>query len=100
MIINKGRYIVVLVESEKTAIVGDILLPQFTWLAYGGLNGLTNDKIACLKGHKVLLVPDISNQAVLAAEKKVFKLRELGVNINIWDMTQGKTDDELGEENL
>ena len=74
---NKGGYIVVLVESEKTAIVGDILFPQFTWLAYGGLNGLTNDKIACLKGHKVLWIPDISNQAVLAAEKKVKQLRDL-----------------------
>ena len=52
-------------------------LPQFTWLAYGGLNGLTNDKIACLKGHKVLLIPDISNQAVLAAIKKVYTTKRI-----------------------
>ena len=92
---NKGRYTVILVESEKTAIVGDILLPQFTWLAYGGLNGLTNDKLACLKGHKVLLIPDVSNQAIAAGHKKVENLKDIGVNINLWDMREGLTDDEL-----
>ena len=97
---NKGKYTVVLVESEKTAIVGDILLPQFTWLAYGGLNGLTNDKIACLKSHKVLMVPDISNQAVLAAKKQVNRMKDQGVNINLWDMREGKTDDELKKEGI
>lgn len=85
----------ILVESEKTAIIGDILLPQFTWLAYGGLNGLTKDKMACLKGHKVLLIPDLSHQAVLTAGKKVKQLKDLDVNINLWDMRNGKTDEEL-----
>jgi hypothetical protein len=97
---NKGRYTVILVESEKTAIVGDILLPQFTWLAYGGLNGLTDDKVTCLKGHKVLLIPDISNQAMVAAKKKVKQLKDLGVNIHVWDMRNGKSDEELRNEGI
>lgn len=98
--LNKRRYIVILVESEKTAIVGDILLPQFTWLAYGGLNGLTDDKVACLKGHKVLLIPDISNQAITAGHKKVEKLKDIGVNINLWDMRNGKSDEELKNKGI
>ncbi len=97
---NKGRYTVILVESEKTAVVGDILLPQFTWLAYGGLNGLTNDKVSCLKGHKVLLIPDISDQAVMTGYKKVKQLEDLGVNINLWDMRNGKSDEELRNEGI
>ncbi|MFD1096244.1 DUF6371 domain-containing protein [Salegentibacter chungangensis] len=97
---NKGRYTVVLVESEKTALVGDILLPQFTWLAYGGLNGLTNDKIESLKGHKILLVPDMSNQAVLVAMKQVNRMKDQGIKIKLWDMRYGKTDEELKKEGI
>ena len=51
--------------------------------------------MACLNGHKVLLIPDISQQAVLTAGKKVKQLKDLGVNINLWDMRNGKTDEEL-----
>src|SRR5690606_8081141 len=61
--IRKGTDVVILVESEKTAVVGAILLPQFTWVAFGGLNGLTEAKSACLRGHKILLIPDISEKA-------------------------------------
>lgn len=52
----KGRQKLVLVESEKITIVGAILLPEFTWLAYGGSNGLTKSKYNCLIGHKILII--------------------------------------------
>ena len=96
--IRKGTDLVVLVESEKTAVVGAILLPQFTWLAFGGLNGLTEAKSACLIGHKVLLIPDISEKAVTIAYDKVFFLRSIGVDAALWDMTEGKTDGILKTE--
>jgi len=96
----KGSRTVVLVESEKTAIVGDILLPQYVWLAYGGINGLTEDKIECLIGHKVLLIPDISGNAVSIAYKKLLLLHSKKINANIWDMTDGKTDLQLKKEGI
>ena len=96
----KGSRTVVLVESEKTAIVGEILLPQYVWLAYGGINGLTEDKIECLIGHKVLLIPDISENAVSIAYKKLPFLHSKKVNANIWDMTEGKTDLQLKDEGI
>ncbi|QCY68370.1 hypothetical protein FHG64_02605 [Antarcticibacterium flavum] len=98
--IKKGTDLVILVESEKTAVVGAIFLPKFTWLAFGGLNGLTAAKSACLIGHKVLLVPDISEKAVSVAYDKVTYLSSIGVNAKIWDMTEGKGDDELEALNL
>ncbi|GAB2777388.1 DUF6371 domain-containing protein [Salinimicrobium soli] len=98
--IRKGTDLVVLVESEKTAVVGAILLPQFTWLAFGGLNGLTESKVACLKGHKVLLVPDMSEKAVSVAYDKLLLMRSKRVNIHIWDMTEGKGDKTLKKLNL
>src|SRR5690606_21438528 len=80
----KGSLTVVLVESEKTAIVGEILLPQYVWLAYGGINGLTETKIECLTGHKVLIIPDMSENAVSIAYKKLPMLHSKKINAKIW----------------
>ena len=49
---------VAIVESEKTAIIASIHLPQFIWLACGGSEGLNIDKCQCLKGRNVVLFPD------------------------------------------
>ncbi|WP_372744432.1 DUF6371 domain-containing protein [Lutibacter sp.] len=94
---NKNKSII-LVESEKTAIVCSLHLPEFIWLAYGGINGLTNNKIEILVGRKVILAPDISENAVKIMNKKLPHLIELGIYAKIWDMTEGKSDDQLKKE--
>lgn len=91
---------VILVESEKTALVGDIILPNYVWLAYGGLNGLTDKKIDCLKGFNVLIIPDISKNAIAAIYKKLPQLKQICRRVKIWDMTNGKTDLQLKEEGI
>jgi hypothetical protein len=48
-----------LVESEKTAIIASVYLPQFIWLAVGSLTNLTAAKCSILKGRSVILYPDI-----------------------------------------
>lgn len=96
----KGRYIVILVESEKTAIVGYINLPQYVWVAYGGINGLTPSKLLPLIGHTVLVIPDMSENAVNIIYQKIPEMIALGINAKIWDMTDGKTDQQLKEEGI
>ncbi|WP_157588819.1 DUF6371 domain-containing protein [Psychroserpens burtonensis] len=91
---------IILIESEKTAIVCSILLPNYTWLSYGGINGLTDEKIKVLEGEKVTIVPDISENAVAIMKKKLPNLKRLGVEANIWDMTEGKTDKQLKIEGI
>jgi len=91
---------IILVESEKTAIVGYILMPKYAWLAYGGCNGLTTEKTSVLKGFRVLLIPDLSENAVSIATKKIIELRQNGINIKLWDMTEGKSDEELKQEGI
>lgn len=51
---------VAVVESEKTALIASIYLPQFTWLATGGLSNLTSEKLFVLKGRTVILFPDVN----------------------------------------
>lgn len=49
---------VALVESEKTAIVGSIYLPELLWLSTGGIENLNANKCKVLRGRKVILFPD------------------------------------------
>ncbi|MCL2510444.1 MAG: DUF6371 domain-containing protein [Bacteroidales bacterium] len=49
---------VAIVESEKTAIIASVYIPDMIWLACGGSNGLGVDKCQCLTGRTVILYPD------------------------------------------
>ena len=54
---------VIIVEGEKTAILGSIYLPQYVWIACGGEGDLLGKdcmKAPALKGREVLLFPDLS----------------------------------------
>lgn len=48
---------VVLVEAEKTAIIGSAVMPECNWLATGG-KGQLNDRVDVLEGRKVVAFPD------------------------------------------
>ena len=50
--------LVILVEAEKTAVIGAGYLPQYVWVATGGKTQL-GDKLDVLKGHKVMAIPDV-----------------------------------------
>ena len=94
---NKDKA-VILVESEKTAIVCAMYYPKYVWIAYGGINGLTNDKISNLIGRKVILIPDMSEKAVEIMNKKLLEFLALDIDAKVWDLTEGKTDEELKVE--
>lgn len=91
---------IILVESEKTAVICAINLPKYNWLSYGGINGLTDAKLQALKGEYIILVPDMSQKAVSIMNNKLPLFSELGINAKIWDMTNSKTDKELKSEGL
>ena len=50
---------IALVESEKTAIISSVFLPEFIWLAVGSVNNLNKAKTKALKGRNVVLIPDL-----------------------------------------
>jgi hypothetical protein len=83
------------VEGEKTAVVCALHFPNFNWLSYGGINGMTNDKMKVLSGENVLIVPDLSEKAVGVASKRAEELEGLNISAKIWDMRNGLTDEEL-----
>ncbi|AMA48662.1 DUF6371 domain-containing protein [Flavobacterium covae] len=51
---------VAIVESEKTAIISSVFLPDFIWISCGSVNNLNYTKTSFLKGRNVVLFPDLS----------------------------------------
>lgn len=49
---------IMLVESEKTAIIGSMFFPEYIWLATGGANSLTTSKAQSIQYRKVIYIPD------------------------------------------
>jgi Domain of unknown function (DUF6371) len=50
---------VAIVESEKTAIISSVFLPEFIWISCGSVNNLNHTKTKALKGRNVVLFPDL-----------------------------------------
>ena len=63
--------IVALVEAEKTAVIGAGFIPEYVWLATGGLSGV-NDRVDILKNRKILFSADVD---VYDYWKEKFKAR-------------------------
>jgi hypothetical protein len=80
-------------RGRENCHVGYINLPEYIWIAYGGINGLTKNKLLPLIGHTVLIIPDMSENAVNIIYSKIPSLIAMGINAKVWDMTEGKTDD-------
>lgn len=57
-LINNNEINYAIVESEKTALVMSLELPQYSWLSVNGLNGFKNSMLTPLKGKKVVAFPD------------------------------------------
>lgn len=51
--------VVALVESEKSALIGSAVYPQYVWLATGGKSQLSIDKLKVLQGRTVIMFPDV-----------------------------------------
>ena len=69
---------VLLVESEKSAVIASVFLPDFVCLASGGATGLTRDKAKALTGRDVMIVGDRDESGRNGAAKAADILRSVG----------------------
>jgi len=88
-LLNNNTKPIILVESEKTAIVASIEFREYTWLAYSRINGLTDTKLRAVRNEKIILIPDFSQNAVGIMNKKLQKFRNLNIDAVVYDMTLG-----------
>jgi len=84
---------VALVESEKTAIISSVYLPQFLWLAVGSLTNLSVEKCLVLAGRKVALFPDLNGFEKWKAKAKELTERIPGTQFDISDLLENKATD-------
>ena len=79
-----------IVESEKTAVIASVYLPDLIWLACGCSEGLNIDKCQVLKGRDVILCPDCG-----MFDKWSEKAKELSkfCNVRVSDLIETKAAD-------
>jgi len=96
LLIDKTKTVAV-VESEKTAIIASVYLPQFIWLAVGSLTNLNAEKCTILKGRTVTLFPDLNG-----FDKWSIKAKELShlVNFTVSDLLERKAKEAEREQGL
>jgi len=86
---------VAIVESEKTAIIASVYMPQFIWLAVGSLASLNAERCLKLQGRDVILFPDLNG-----FKKWSGKAEELShlANFTVSDLLERKaTNEERGK---
>jgi hypothetical protein len=82
LLIDKTKPVAI-VESEKTALIASVYLPQFIWVAVGSLSNLNAGKCSVLKGRTVVLFPDLngfekwSNKAKELSHLAAFSVSDL-----------------------
>lgn len=87
--------LVILVEAEKTAVIGAGYLPQYIWVATGGKTQL-GDKLDVLKGRKIMAIPDVDAYEVW---REAFLQRSyLGIVVS--DVIEREATDEEREEQI
>lgn len=77
---------VAIVESEKTAILATAALPAYVWLASGGLGNLTAERLAPVKGRRIMLFPDAG--CLAAWEQRAAHLQMQGFTIGVSDSVE------------
>jgi Domain of unknown function (DUF6371) len=88
---------VAIAESEKTAIIASVYLPDFIWLATGSLTNLTPQKCQVLKGRHVHLFPDLN-----AFDKWSYQAEQLThcASVTVSDLLEKNATDKQREEGL
>ena len=88
---------VAIVESEKTAIIASHYIPSFIWIATGGKNTcLKSDNIEVLKGHKVVLFPDLGATEYWSSKMHLFT--DHGIDIKLFDELENFATEEQKRE--
>ncbi len=86
---------IILVESEKTAIILSHHKPEFIWIASGGANGLTKEKALILRGRTVKVLYDCDTAGETGAQKACKILTDINCQaekLDQWKLTTDPSD--------
>lgn len=89
---------VAIVESEKTAVIASVYLPEFLWLATGGESNLSAKKCEPLKGRRVFLFPDLGSYHDWTNE--VGNLSEIGILVVVVELLEKLANEQEKQKGL
>jgi len=89
---------VAILESEKTAVIASIYLPQYTWMACGGLSMLSAKRLEAIKKYPIILYPDL--KALDKWKVKADDLKQNGFKITVSDLLEKFASDQERENGL
>lgn len=90
---------IAIVESEKTALIAALFIPDFIWLATGGMHGCFNSKaMQVLCGREVILFPDL--KATEEWKRKTAMLHSICKRATCSDLLETMATDEQHEAGL
>ncbi len=82
---NKNK-VVVLVESEKNALIGAAVYPEYVWVSCGSCKGFKEDMLQVLKGKTVIAFPDTGMYEEWKGKARQFSFAKIIVS----DILEGK----------
>ena len=82
---------VAVVESEKTAVIASVYLPDMIWLACGGCGNLSLKLCESLKGRKVIVYPDAGKFNEWSEKAKALSAM---CNVSVSSLIEEKASDE------
>jgi len=91
---------IAIVESEKTAVIASVYLPEFIWLATGGLSNLSPERSKVLKNRNVILFPDIKGFDKWNEKGKELTRLVPGTWFNISDLLERKATETERQQGL
>ncbi|MBP6429949.1 MAG: hypothetical protein KA273_06070 [Bacteroidales bacterium] len=90
---------IVIVESEKTAIIMSIFCPEYIWMATGGINNLNDQRIVPIKGYDIKAIPDLQAFGYWNAKAEEIN-RNIGSKIIVSDILEKEATPEQREQGL
>ncbi|KAA5542424.1 DUF6371 domain-containing protein [Adhaeribacter rhizoryzae] len=82
---------VFMVESEKTACIGYLAMPQYIWVAIGG-DKVNLERANALKGRQVIILPDADEPGRKGSESTSQILTKLSISNKILDLFPERND--------
>lgn len=81
---SKGKKVII-VESEKTAVIGTAMSPEYIWMACGGLSQLSAERCYDIHGRDVILYPDTDPDGSTYRKwtEKSEDLKRIGCKVNV-----------------
>jgi hypothetical protein len=83
---------VMLVESEKTAVLAQYFFPNYVWVSSGGATNLSYNKAVVMKGRNVIVLFDPDEAGRTGAEKALEFLTKAGANAKSLDLVPERID--------